>query len=427
MVAGQRVLLIGDNSQAGNWGCQGTTACLKYLINQPFPEAKISSIYWLSFRSDTPAGGWPDAQPSTILSSSLRSFLRGATKRTRLYPVARAMMRSFQAVSSRRKHEKETVPDRADQFDEAASRMLDGKILPFELDLVKECDAVVVNGEGAIYPGSGRFARYPLFLMYVIKRYLNKPCCIVNHTVETDDDEVEDMIRLVYPLLDYVAVREPWSARELDRIGLKRKVAVVPDALFSFRPQEDWSPPPALRREIDFEKPFICLGDSSALPRVSWDVSLVYQKLIRQLQGICDQIVLVDGNSECTGVFRELTQELGMARVTVENCSYADLHHVFAHSLLYLSGRWHPSILSAMAGTPFVLWGANSHKTQGLLDLFEYPSVLFDLGRLPDKMEQMLAEVKRLLAMRDALGHMLRRRSREFAKEAVDNIRFHHE
>lgn len=426
MIPFKRILLLGDNSRAGNWGCQGTTASLKYLINQQFPEAEISSIFWLSYRSDTPEGGWPDSQPSNVPSFSMSSFLRKVAKRTGLYPIAWAIKHSIQPVPTKKKHEKDSVPRKAAEFDYAAKRMLDGEILPFESDLLKKCDAVVVNGEGSIYPGSGRFARYPLFLMYVIKRYLNKPCCMVNHTVEAENEDVEDMIRLVYPLLDYVAVREPCSARELERIGFQRKIAVVPDALFAFQPQDDWAPSSALQQEIDFEEPYICLGDSSGFFHVSWDISRVYRELIQQLQNICDQIVLIDGNGEYTVVFRDLTQQLGIGHVTVHNCSYANLYHVFAHSQLYISGRWHPSILCAMAGTPFILLGANSHKTQGFLELFDYPSIVFDLMRLPEQIEEVVIEVKRILSMQDILGEMLREKSDKFAKEAVQNVRLQH-
>ena len=54
---------------------------------------------------------------------------------------------------------------------------------------------------------------------------------MVNHTVEAGNKDVEEMIRLVYPLLDYVAVREPCSARELEKIGIQRKVAIIPDGV----------------------------------------------------------------------------------------------------------------------------------------------------------------------------------------------------
>jgi len=426
MITPKHILLIGDNSQAGNWGCQSTTASLKFLIQQKYPNSEITSIYWHSYRSDTPPNGWPDPRASISHKSSLRSLLRKALIKSGTYSIARTVKRSISPPALRQEGQsKDSVPQKVGEFDGAAIRMLNKEILPHELDLLKQCDSVLINGEGSIYPGSNRFARYPLFLMYVIKQYLKKPCSMVNHTVEVEDKEVESMIRLVYPLLDYVAVREPCSKRELERIGIKREIAVVPDALFAYQSDEDWIPTSALKQEIDFGKPYICLGDSSGLQRVSWNIPRVYTELIQRLQEICGQVILIDGNSKYSKVLGDLVKQLGVGYITVKNCSYIDLYHVFAKSELYISGRWHPSILCAKAGTPFVLWGANSHKSEGLQELFNYPSAVFDLAIIPELMEDMILEAKKIFTLRKEYGELLYRKSSNYAKQAHHNIKFH--
>ena len=420
----KRILLIGDNSRVRNWGCRGTTASLKKLIAEKFPGAEIRSIYWHSYRWDTPANGWPAPDPAATRTEPAPSMMGRALSKLGLHPLAAALHRKIRRSGPPGAANRDSVPLTAEQFESAANEMLAGRMLPHEMQLLNWCDAVIINGEGSIYPGSGRFARYPLFLMYVIKKYLNKPCSMVNHTIEAENEDIEAMVRLVYPLLDYIAVREPWSARELHRIGIERDIPVVPDALFSFQPKADWHPSEELQLEVDFSRPFLCLGDSSGLFRVSWDIPAVYRALVENLRNICGQVVFVDGNGEYSRKFKGMASEAGIGQVNVDNCSYEDLYHVLGHAELYISGRWHPSILCAMAGTPLVLMGANSHKTQGLLELFDYPGKIFDLARLPWATEGLLAEAKRILSMRESLGEMLRGKSRDFAAAAERNIRF---
>ena len=415
-----KLLFVGDFATVGNWGAQGTSTMLKSMVQRRYDGWEVATITYGSFVTDTPRDGWP-APPQA----------RKRTVTARLYTRAKRLLKRVKShVPQTSPARPDSVPATAAEFESAARKMLDEEILPYEGRLLKECDLVFINGEGSLVHSSRnakkyrRSGRYNLFLAYVTKKHLQKPCYIVNHTVDPDHPDAEEMIRLVYPMLDHVAVREPCSARELKRIGFAGQCAVVPDALFTFQPNPGWTPSEVLKKEIDFERSYICLGDSSATPDVHWDIAATYQELIIRLMSVCEQVILVDGNSAATHTFSGLAKKMGIGHVTVRKCSYADLYQVFKRSLIYLSGRWHPSILSAMAGTPVLLWSADSHKTKGFLEMFEYPSCLFPIQQLPEMSDEIIAETQRLLDMRDSLHEMLIRKSQQFAKDALQNVEF---
>ena len=46
--------------------------------------------------------------------------------------------------------------------------------------------------------------------------------------------------------------------------------------------------------------------------------------------------------------------------------------NLLAHARLFVSGRYHPSIMASLGGTPCIFLGANSHKNMGLQEMLEY-------------------------------------------------------
>ena len=59
---------------------------------------------------------------------------------------------------------------------------------------------------------------------------------------------------------------------------------------------------------------------------------------------------------------------------------------ILANARVFISGRYHPSILASLGGTPCLLMGSNSHKTISLQYLLEYDNPI-EFSVLPDKDE----------------------------------------
>ena len=85
-------------------------------------------------------------------------------------------------------------------------------------------------------------------------------------------------------------------------------------------------------------------------------------------------------------------------RVNLCNCSYQELYYVLKNSQIFISGRWHASILALLSGTPILLWGADSFKTRALYDLFNYPYAFIDIKKLPEQIPLIKSETIKILS-----------------------------
>jgi polysaccharide pyruvyl transferase WcaK-like protein len=62
--------------------------------------------------------------------------------------------------------------------------------------------------------------------------------------------------------------------------------------------------------------------------------------------------------------------------------------HILGNARCFISGRYHPSILASLGGTPCVFMGSNSHKTSSLQTVLEIPqNKQVTFSAIPDKEE----------------------------------------
>ena len=67
---------------------------------------------------------------------------------------------------------------------------------------------------------------------------------------------------------------------------------------------------------------------------------------------------------------------------------------VLTNAQCYVSGRWHPSSLASLGGTPCVMMSSNSHKSMAIYEELEYDDkVLFSNLPSDDEIAEILAKV----------------------------------
>lgn len=396
----RNILFIGDLVPANNYGAIATSECLKRMVEDCIPGNNIRYIDHRSFRNPTPAGGWPvyknkNKDPYVNLKAAIKYYL----------PISMNIWKAYNKVFRKKKAQK-FLPEKLSEYDSYANDILDGRKMQYELALLRWSDIVYINAEGNIVNGTDEHGvyrtggRYVLFLAYFASKYLKKRCCIVNHTIDPANRDIYDIIKVVYPLMDYIYVREMMSLKKLDELGI-RNVSFVPDALFSYKGNPEWQPSGRLSDQIDFTKPYICLGDSSGIrsdySQVRWSVYDTYCDLIDKLRRIVPQIVIVDGFTSGHREINRVIRDKETGRLNLNNCDYHELFQVLKRSELFISGRWHNSILSVLAGTPIILWGADSHKTEALYRLLDYPYRFFDIKTIPINTDDIALEAERII------------------------------
>jgi|GEM_PF-544028 len=431
-----KVLFIGDLRTAFNYGAIATSDVLIKMVTQTLRHGdQLKIIDHRSIMVETPIEGWPEWKKPSVPKQ--RTFL-GQVKRG-LKAAIVAFLKEFQFFylwnkkTGRNKIPAYAIhtPTKWCDYECFYQRVVAGDRLPYERALLEWADIVIVNSEGNVVNGIDRFGRYKegpryvLFLEYLAKRF-GKKVAVINHTVDPDSDDGIEMVQQVYPMLDYVAVREPLSISKLKELGVEKAVDYIPDALFSYVPQPNWEPSLALKSVIDFSKPYICLGDSSGISSlastVKWDLYDVFGDLVAALRAICHQVVIVDGFAGNLRVLNALVKEKQIPRVNLHNCSYEELIQVLGQAKCFISGRWHASIMALLSGTPFILWGSDSHKTKSLSVIYDYPFRFYNVHTLPLHIKEMSADVKTAIEQESTLRARNMEVTLQLRERALQNV-----
>ena len=322
------------------------------------------------------------------------------------------------------------IPCRYEDFAIFAEGIVLNKYLSYEYSILKDADIIIFNSEGCIVSGTderGMYRRsglYILFMEYFAKVYLHKPCHIINHTVDPHNRDIQNMIQEIYPKMDSIYVRENMSLALLEKWGIKN-VKKVPDALFSYHYKKNRADVKKVLGEIDIRKPYICLGDSSGIVnrygKVKWDIEKTYDQIIYGLKKICPQIVFVDGYDGTCQAINNVIKRNHLPSVNLSNCSHEQLYSVLAGSEIFISGRWHASIIALLGKTPILLWGADSHKTEALYGEIDYPFKFFDIASLPIHIDSLCEETKKIL--RADLSNVWKQVDK-YREEAIANLQF---
>ncbi|KIM06050.1 MAG: hypothetical protein KN64_00665 [Sulfurovum sp. AS07-7] len=230
-------------------------------------------------------------------------------------------------------------------------------------------DTVCFNGEGAIHSKSGHLIR----LMGMLYEFKKRGAFVsaLNQTVDLGNNKlIQDVVKKVYSMVDYLAVREPVSQRELQKLGLNPEL--VPDAAyalgsFSIEKVE------ALTSDLNLPQKFVAVTGSSYLKRNRKSIKLM-DKLLAEIQKFYKDIPIYFLANAKTDMYiaKKLKSKYGFTIF-----GYPEKHDramaVIAKAYVVIGGRQHPNIFAAMQSVPFVPLKGNTHKMEGVVELLKYP------------------------------------------------------
>lgn len=381
------ILFIGDFRPAANYGSIATTECLLDMVYPLLSDNDhLRIIDRRSYDRQTPPTGFKsDVIPKykrfirKVIPLKVRSLIR--------------LKKEFVPCCIEDFRKKEHIPSLFSEYDWYSSQILYSEN-NYEKMLLEWADFVLINGEGTIVKGTDKYGvynrggRYTIWMAYAAKKIFKKPACLVNLTVDPGNRDGLEMVKNVFPLVDYLSTREPLSKIKLEDIAVNNAL-YVPDALFSYTPQGDWHPTKYLSSIIDFSQPYVVLGDSTALNRnpfqdgVRWNVVSTYTTIYLKLKETFSQVVFLDGFNGKNESINRFIKKNHIKPIRLKNTTYHDLYHVFKHSKLFISGRWHASILATLSSTPILLYGSDSHKTKALYAMLDYSYPFFETQTIP--------------------------------------------
>lgn len=424
-----KLLYIGDNSDGLNLGCRATSMALRQLISP-----------YATFVGTVPtriiAARWPISDRIGDTAYGLLAKLFN-TNKVRAVPVAGHLIGRVMDVLGRRDAITHDLTANANVLERAVSYSSDAREL---LKWIDECDGALVNGEGDLIFGTPARQRL-LFILTLCHMLLErgKRLFYLNAMASAAPGQIPNSETLraadaVLERADAFAVRDPVSL-DFVRTHLPRaaaKVRMYPDAVFAwyrYAFEEQISGGYDRERLAPFyertgrvmpnvlRQPYLLVGGSSRSAYEPARAIRAYSALVEELKGLGMQIALLPG---CTGDFflKDVAERTATTYLQIDAPIMAQVA-ILGHARGFVSGRWHPSIMAALGGTPCVFMGSNSHKIIGLQRMLGYSNP-HEYSPWPAAVEReaMVAEVAALLAQGAPLRNQISERARTLGAQA---------
>jgi ADP-heptose:LPS heptosyltransferase len=170
---------------------------------------------------------------------------------------------------------------------------------------------------------------------------------------------------------------------------------------------------------LDFSGDYVCVTGGSRAAFTRQRACEGYCGLVERLKELGLPVYLVP-----TGVgdhfLYDVAEETGTAIVPTEVPILMG-GAILANARLFVTGRYHPSIMAAAGGTPCVFLGADSHKTRSLQRMLGYDRPhIFSAIPPPDEHDNILARGRELLGSGRAVRRRIQAEAEVRAEEATN-------
>lgn len=379
-----KFLYAGDNRNRRNWGCRATSMALGELLLRAGSISGIIDGKEVGHYSMTPVP-WGGRFPAPLWKA-----VDSATS-------GRWLSRRRQSIKKRLGVRDDFISDSPQA---SLTRFLGAyrshEVLSRIMRQMEECDALAINAEGdyIFATPSRRNAAFFNFLI-LLALTLKKKVFVLNAMFSDCPRSGRNaaMFKTTMGLLeksDLVSVRDPHSEAMLREANFKGPLRFIPDALFSWADRiPNWSaslrggqdyfesfgnegylPRPL----IDLSEPYVCVGGSSSAAWSPKEAVVAYKALVVALRSLGLPILLTP-NCDGDDFLKIVGKETGTPCWPITNPIRATAALV-GRAAVFISGRFHPSVMAACGGTPSVFLGSNSHKTLSLQHMLEYENPL---------------------------------------------------
>ena len=402
------ILYVGDNRDRLNWGCRATSIALHDLISSD--HKIIGTIYG----KESLAGFTP-----VLHGSIFPRRTHGVIHKFRKKKLLNIPHKLFVMSGGKSDYISDDL-DQAAAFMESKGRQYPH--LASMLGLIEKADAVVVNGEGTfIFSTPPR--RDTLFYLLILKmaQRKGKKTFLLNSMFSDSPSSPRNEALIgrymdVFRKCNFISARDMQSKRYLDEIGLNANSAFIPDALFTWRKfySQGLTPPvvgntilpfPEMEQywnKFDFTTPYICVSGSSVATKVEKSTLInTYVSLVQSLASVGIRIYIVptcDGDAFLEQVAAKTNVPLIPPRVSILTGAA-----ILGGASAFVSGRFHPSIMASIGGTPCVFMSSNAHKTRSIQEVLEYETIR-EYNAVPsvDEISRIVQDVKDLLSRPEA-------------------------
>ncbi|MCI8394331.1 MAG: polysaccharide pyruvyl transferase family protein [Bacilli bacterium] len=423
-----KIVYVGDNRTRGNYGCRATSTALSQIIGE---EHEIVGVIHGTYTNvDTGELFFSKHYPKWVYNK-VGKMKYAQYFKTVAYIFHRMLKRGRYYFSKY-----DFISYDLDQSIENLLRCLPANPHLQEFDLRQyDFDALVVNGEGSFIFATPpwRECLIEAMMMHWAQK-MGKKVYYLNGMLSDDpyfdsNEKTKKIIHNLFKKSEVVAVREEYSyqyaLKNFSNINLKQ----FPDALFSWYDLVNdninitngryvigmSNATDASFKEFDFTKPYICVSGSSSVglaTKNEREIISIYSSLVNEIKEKFDMNVFLVEVCEGDAFLREVSKKTKTPMIPLDTPILAAAK-ILANARVLISGRYHPSILASLGGTPCVFMSSNSHKTKSIQELLEYENCV-EFSVLPDKEER--EKIIQLAEKKLALGEGLRTKIQSRAK-----------
>lgn len=325
LCAGQKVVLLNDTTSHYSWGCTGTSVALKERIEALGFELQAIPI---------------------VVSYTLKE------------------VPPFERFDDRPLFER---------FCEAN---------PDTVKALREASAVIINGEGTTHDVRPA-PRNLLYVAHASKIFLGKHVEMINHSAYPKDDpllvggkedqeqrqQAQAAYKKVYAELDYVAIREPFSQKEMNALEIASTLSF--DCLPLYIKDH-------YRKEKQVKEKQIVLSGSVAFTQKGALKTCRYMESMHK-RGFALEVLVgaMAFPAQDEEAFVQFLKKHCKAPFQVVNAASMDEWlETIQQAALFVSGRFHHSIAAFCLNTPFIALNSNTHKMHGICALMGQPAPL---------------------------------------------------
>ena len=288
-------------------------------------------------------------------------------------------------------------------------------------------DVIVIDGDGDIVFSTPP-RRQTLFVLAMIELglHLRKPVCLVNSMLSDcptsgRNEQTLNFARDLFRQCRLVVLRDLESVAYARAHMPETEAQYIPDSLFTWAGaiESGKNAKPAIPSGVAFagsvldtSRPYICIGGGALSASQPERAAVSYTRLVDRVARLGFGICLTE-NDTPDGFLRDVARERNLPFVAadgpIEFCA-----SLLAHARLFISGRYHPSIMASLGGTPCIFLGSHAHKMGSLSDVLGYETRR-EFSAFPD--EQEIDQIVSLAGHYLDQGDMLRTRIREAAAQ----------
>ena len=433
-----KILFVDDNRDSVNWGCRATSIALYRLLSGGFDVKE--TINKRSVDEQVPLCLFPFQNKYLAKGKYKNEIRQGLKKLINSQNLKSKLLLKFLAC-------KGFLIDT--DISKSVDRLIHYKKDFYELEAIYEkvsnADIVVINGEGSmIFTTPPRKDLLYQLMIIELSNKLKKPVFYINAMVSDcpntgrNNDTYNTSMKILSKC-NGVSVRDPFSLTILKGSPVKINAEYIPDALFTW--YEDYKesllidcqnyinffiPYPEYEHHIkrwDFSQPYICISDSSTPPKsVIEKNEEMFCILIEEVKKIGLPVYLV--NTGGKAFLNTVGQKTGTPIIPANtNIFFGGL--VLSNAEILISGRFHPSILASLGGTPCIFLESNSHKTISLQRVLEYEECkTFPLNLSKNDIDEIIQKAHGFLENKDFFKNSIKKTVQERDMEAKRIIQF---